>query len=124
MRYNKANQACHEACQNCYEEITNSFAEIYEKCTINHGCLDSYYNYGLLAFLNNNHDKAFELLLKTIELSEEQGELLEPNVYQNLSLICLEAMCYEKAISYLSKVIQQDPNNKEAYFHRDGETYH
>lgn len=113
-------QLCKQELNDCSSKILNEYLLLFEKCLKKHSCLITYHDYGLMAYLNNNFDKSYELLSKLITLAEEQGQLqdLESKVYHNLGSVCLEAMAYEKAIEYLTEAINRDPTNKAAYLDR------
>lgn len=74
----------------------------------------------MLAYLNNNFDKSFELLSALIDEAQKtnQLDLLGAKIYHKLGSVCVEVMAYDKAIKYLSDAIQLDPSNKETYFNR------
>ncbi len=85
-----------------------------------HYNLITYHDYGMLAYLNNNFDKSFDLLSKFIRDAEETGQLdiINDKVYHELGTVCIETMAYDKAIKFLTQALQQDPGNKAAYFDR------
>lgn len=112
---------CKQVLYDCSDRIINEYIELFEECLKNkRACLAVYHDYGLLAYLNNNFDKSFELLFKLIDQAQETNQIdqLDSKVYHDLGSVCIEAMAYDKAIKYLSEAIKLDPNNKETYFQR------
>lgn len=112
---------CKQVLQDCSDKIINEYIELFEECLKNkRACLSVYHDYSLLAYLNNNFDKSFELLFKLINQAQETHQIdqLDSKVYHDLGSVCVEVMAYDKAIKYLSEAIRLDPNNKEAYFQR------
>lgn len=112
---------CKNVLYECRDKIMNAYLEIFEEILERgNGNLAFYHDYGLLAYLNNNFEKSFELLSGLIDNAQNTGQLdqLRSNVYHKLGSVCVEVMAYDKAIKYLSEAIQLDPSSKETYFNR------
>lgn len=112
---------CKKVLYECRDRITCAYIEIFEELSKKgNGNLAFYHDYGLLAYLNNNFEKSFELLSALIDNAQNTGQLdqLRANVYHKLGSVCVEVMAYDKAIKYLSDAIQLDPSSKETYFNR------
>jgi tetratricopeptide (TPR) repeat protein len=112
---------CKDVLYECRDKITNAYLEIFEELLKKgEGNLAFYHDYGLLAYINNNFDKSFELLSSLIDNAQKtnQMEQLTAKVYHDLGSVCVEVMAYDKAIKYLSDSIRLNPSNKETYFTR------
>lgn len=112
---------CKQVLNDCRDKITNEYIEIFEELfKEKQSNLNFYYDYGLLAFLNNNFDKSSELLFALMDKAQETNQIdrLNAQVYHDLGSVCVEVMAYDKAIQYLSDAIRLDPSNKKAYFYR------
>lgn len=119
-RLSKRIISCKDKLSECTIKILNEYAKLFEKCVKRHSSVVSYHDYGLFAYLNNDFDKAIELLKKTIELASKDGSLpdLEAKIYHDLGAVFLDSQAYDNAIKYLSEAISRDPKNKQAYFDR------
>lgn len=101
--------------------VKNRARLFYESCyRSKHLNLTVLYDHGFLEFVEGNADKSAELAEKYIRLCKEhnidhQSSLAELMV---LGQSYMETAQYSKAIEVLSDLIQKDPTNQEAYFHR------
>lgn len=104
----------------CTAKILNEYLRLFEKCMKDHSSITTYYDYALLAYLNNDFETALELLNKTIDIASKEGTLpdLDAKLYHDLGVVCLETQSFDNAIKYLSESIAKDPSNKAAYFDR------
>ena len=111
---------CHRAFTNHLQEIIEAFGEVFRKCPHKNASARTLYDYGLYELLRGNYSEALDLILKTIDLATERGELdlLASEAYQHLGVACFEAMSFEKAVEAFSKAIEKDPNNKGLFFYR------
>jgi tetratricopeptide (TPR) repeat protein len=112
---------CKQVLYDCRDKITNEYVEIFEELLKEEqDNLAFYYDYGLLAYMNNNFDKSSELFFALIDHAQKNNQIdqLNAKVYHDLGSVCMEVMAYDKAIKYLSDAIRLDPNNKETYFRR------
>jgi tetratricopeptide (TPR) repeat protein len=112
---------CKDVLYECRNKITNEYLEIFDELLRKgDGNLAFYHDYGLLAYINNNFDKSFELLSSLIDHAQKTNQIdqLTAKVYHDLGSVCVEVMAYDKAIKYLSDSIRLDPSNKETYFNR------
>lgn len=102
-------------------KISNSFLTLYNNCIINHHNYQSVFERGKIHFDRGN----IELCINDIEdliNSKIASELIKDIKPSDLLLTkgqaFLEMGDYENAIKALTDVIEKDPNNKEAHFHR------
>lgn len=95
--------------------------QTYEICySSNHINLKVMYDNCFLEFVEGNVDKSFDLAKKYITTCKERNIDYDatPAELMMLGQSHLELAEYFKAIDVLSELINKDPTNKEAYFHR------
>lgn len=95
-------------------KIEKSYQSIFDWCIEHHHCIGSYYQRGLLNFNNGN---IFEALLDIDELIKD-SQNIQADMYLLKGQAESELGLYYDAIISLSKVIEKDPKNKEAYFEK------
>jgi len=119
--FKKSMLFCKQVLSNSRDKITLAYLEIFEELLrTGGGNLAFYHDFGMLAYLNNNFDKTYELLSALVDKAQKNNQIdqLTAEVYHDLGSACVEVMAYDKAIKYLSDSIRLDPGNKQAYFDR------
>lgn len=93
---------------------------IYKKCYQHHLNPMTFYDNSFLEFLEGNVDKSAQLAEKYILINKEQNvdHQSTPAELMLLGQSYIELNQHFEAIKVLSELIQKDPSNKEAYFHR------
>ncbi|MBA3816520.1 MAG: hypothetical protein H0X29_08395 [Parachlamydiaceae bacterium] len=79
------------------------------------------YNEGLLGFINGDFESSLEKINEFVlfaETSKSKDQLLNSKIYQQQGESLLEIGLYHEAILALTKSLEKDPKNKEAYFSR------
>ncbi len=96
------------------------FADRSQRCIEYHQWRGAYYERGLANFVEGNYSKANDDISQFIKASEgyEDDDLLPVEAYLTKGVIESELCLYNEAIMSLSRVIEEDPANKEAYFER------
>jgi tetratricopeptide (TPR) repeat protein len=79
------------------------------------------YNEGFFGFITGDYETSLEKINEFVvfaETSESHKALLDSKIYQTQGESLLEVGLYHEAIVVLTKAIEQDSTNKEAYFSR------
>ena len=79
------------------------------------------YNEGFLGFITGNYEFSLDRMNEFVVFAETNANhqnLMNSKIYQNQGKSLLEVGSYHEAIRALSKAIEKDPANKEAYFCR------
>jgi tetratricopeptide (TPR) repeat protein len=100
---------CKNAFSACYPNHVSLFEKLHRECLTKHKCLETYYDYGMLNFLNENHLDALAMIKETIQLAKESGreDILSCDEFRQLGIASIEMMAYEEAIEFLSKAIER-----------------
>ena len=101
-------------------KMIHLFADRAQQCIEYHQWKGAYYERGLANFVEGNYSKANDDISQFIKASEgyEDDDLLPVEAYLTKGVIESELCLYNEAIVSLSRVIEEDPANKEAYFER------
>ncbi len=98
------------------------YKNILSKCTHNESYnLALIYNGGLIDFLSGDYEDSLNKISTFIafaETSYHRESLLQSEIYQKQGESYLEVGRYHQAIEALTKAIEKDPKNKQAYFGR------
>lgn len=100
--------------ENTENEIYKIYEHIFNYCIEHHNFSGSFYNRG---FYNYYLGKNFEAL-QDVKKYIESGEKLSADVYKLKGDLQTELGLYNEAINTLTKAIELDPENKDAYFVR------
>lgn len=101
--------------------LSKSFLELYNNCIINHRNYRSVFERGKIHFDLGNNELCLNDMMTLIKanVSKELLDEIKPaDLLLTKGQAFLEMGEYEKAIAALSNAIEEDPTNKEAYFHR------
>lgn len=121
--YNKNGKL--KASGHLYQGLSNlsqSFLELYNNCINNHKNYYSVFQRGKIHFDLGNHEQCLNDIIflmdakVPLDFLEEDFKASELLITKGQSF--LEIGDYERAIDALSKAIDEDPTNKEIYFHR------
>ncbi|MFX0209605.1 MAG: tetratricopeptide repeat protein, partial [Candidatus Hodarchaeota archaeon] len=96
------------------------FLQLYSACLQKHPHPKIFYERGVIFFHQGRGLDSLSDIRKLIDWAEENHfeQLLTSDLYLQEGMGCSELGLYDKAIEALSKAIQKDPKNKEAYFER------
>lgn len=99
--------------------IANYFLQIHAQCKEKHFSIHTAYDQGLIQFEMGNYVDAIEDIEELLEKANmSQIETLSQEIRATLGKAYLESSLYHEAVEALTTVIDQDPENKEAYFDR------
>jgi tetratricopeptide (TPR) repeat protein len=109
--------------QNKLNEARNTILQLheeqYQNCLENHKWSGAYYGRGLLNFSRGQVTDALDDIRKFMDgLKEAEKKLLSSEIYLNEGIVQSEVNLYNDAIVSLSRAIELDPQNKDAYFER------
>jgi len=101
-------------------EIQDSFLDLCTKCLKKHPHLKIYYERGMVLFNQGDNLVALDDIRKLITYAEKHKyhEFLTSNLYLQEGQLLNESLSYDDAIIALTKAIEKDPKNQEAYFER------
>ncbi len=111
-RYSKAHDSI--------TELETSYQNIFVNCSREHNAPSAFYTLALLEFQKGEYTNAIDnlkILLDKVDLKELEASLAS-NIYTSEGEAEVEAALYDDAIPSLSKAIERNPLNKEAYFER------
>lgn len=74
-------------------------------------CADAWHALGMIAIVRKDHDRAFELLSKALDLNPEN-----PVIHQHIAVVHGRLGHFEQAVKHYREVIRLDPGYAEAYF--------
>lgn len=114
-------QAAYEAIDETYFKVLTLYQQALQNCHhTSLKSLSSIYNLGLIHLMNGDYVQAMSSLDKYMQIVEENNMtyLLNSQFYQKMGESYLEVNMYHQAIEALTNSINQDPENKTAYFHR------
>ncbi len=98
------------------ESIRLSFLPLYNQCLRKHPHPKIYYERGMLYLHSGEAEKALNDMHELMKLGGTYS--LTSEMYQQEGETYADLGVYDKAIASLTEALSQDPNNKEAYFHR------
>lgn len=96
------------------------FEKLYTKCLQKHPHPKIHYERGLIRFHRGQFLDSLEDISKLIAYAEANNfyEFLTSDLYLQEGKLLNEVLSYDAAITALTKSIQKDPSNKEAYFEK------
>ncbi len=105
--------------QKAEKKINHLYEEIFAWCAEHHDEPGAYYQRGLQQFYLGKMEDAVDNMANFIKLAEKDTDIvLPPTAHVFTGKIQAEMGLYHDAINTLSKVIENDPANKEAYLER------
>ena len=102
------------------EEIQEPFLTLYNQCLQKHPHPKIYYERGMVLFHRGENLDSLEDIYKFIAYAENNNyqDLLNSELYLTEGRLLSESLSYDEAIVALTRAIQIDPKNAEAYFER------
>jgi tetratricopeptide (TPR) repeat protein len=95
------------------------FQEIMEKCMFYHANPKTFYDYGYFQFQRGNYESAMRASKKFLEVADENDKTIpQSEIYLLLGQSYSQALDYTNAVTALTKVIECDSKNSEAYIER------
>lgn len=93
---------------------------IYTRCLVHHNWIGAVSNLGLIEFMNGNSFDAISYIDKFLDRAKEDAVDSEKisQIYTSKGQALSEIGLYYEAITSLSKAIEENPKNKEAYVER------
>ena len=113
-------KTAHEVISRTEEDFYFEFTKIMEYCKTSHQTSRAFYESGCWNFLMGNCLEAIEDGIVFINLTEKEGknEQLVSETYLQQGEAFAEVLAYDQAIEALTKAIELNPQNKNAYFER------
>jgi tetratricopeptide (TPR) repeat protein len=102
------------------EEIQTPLLNLYTECLQKHPHPKIYYERGMVLFHRGENLDSLDDIRKFISYAENNRyqELLTSDLYLKEGRLLSESLSYDEAIVALTKAIEKDPKNIEAYFER------
>ena len=110
----------HKYFVNAEEEIQKPFLAAYNQCLQKHPHPKIYYERGMILFHRGENLDALEdihIFISYVENHHYQ-ELLNSDLYLKEGRLLSESLSYDEAIVALTRAIEKDPKNVDAYFER------
>ena len=114
-----------EAMDKIYDLLSvtrDNFLILYNRCLKDHPHPKIYYERGMIRMHSGDIERALEDIKKLMNLARtkkyKDQNLITSEMYQQEGEAYADLGRYDKAIKSLSKAIEKDPNNKDAYFKR------
>lgn len=100
-------------------DIFKIFSELHQHCVAKHYSIETAYDHGLLEYQLGNYNNCIDSI-ETLLIHSTKEDLKELNheILITLGSSYIESSQYHEAIEVLSKVLEEDPANKEAHFNR------
>lgn len=103
-------------------QINEKFSDLYSDCLDYHPHPKIYYERGMTKMHAGRIEEALSDISNLMELANDglfdSDEILTSEMYRQEGEIYADLGIYDKAIFSLSKAIEKDPSNKDAYFQR------
>lgn len=102
------------------EEIQKNFFVLYTQCLDKHPHPKIYYERGMVLFHRGDILDSLDDIHRFIEFAEKNNyqAFLTSDLYLKEGHLLSESLSYDEAIIALTKAIEKDPKNTEAYFER------
>ncbi len=113
-------QIVHQNLLAATDEMIRYFQMQYTKCLKKHPHPKIYYERGMLHFHTGAFLESFDDIRQWIAYAEANNlqSFLTSDLYLQEGRLLNELLCYDEAITSLTKAIQKDPQHKEAFFER------
>jgi tetratricopeptide (TPR) repeat protein len=111
---------CSEEIEELEEDIREKFLSLYGECLQKHPHPKIFYERGMVRFHLGETLDSLDDIKELISFAEKNNhsEFLTSDLYLKEGLGLSEIISYDEAIVSLTKAIEKDPKNKEAYFER------
>jgi tetratricopeptide (TPR) repeat protein len=111
---------CYEELEELEENTREKFLSLYDECLKKHPHPKIFYERGMVRFHLGETLDSLDDIKELISFAEKNNytEFLTSDLYLKEGLGLCETLSYDEAIVSLTKAIEKDPKNKEAYFER------
>jgi len=119
-QYSETFPILHSRLLDVEETIQQPFLKLYHQCIQNHPHPKIYYERGMILFHRGDTLDSLEDIRKFITYAEKNNlnDLLSSDLYLKEGQLLSECLSYDEALIALTKAIEKDSKNQEAYFER------